>query len=371
MVDLEFISATKRWPDGSLALRDVSFTVAARRLTTVLGPSGCGKSTLLRVAAGLEALESGRVLVGGVDVADIRREQACVSLMFQNGSLFPHLNVEGNVGFGLRMRGLSPRVVRGRVAEMLQMVGLSGVATRTTAELSGGEQQRVALARALALEPSVVLLDEPLSNLDPSLRRQLRDEIRSLQQRLGVTMACVTHDESEALAFSDVIVVMERGMVVQVGTPREVYERPNSEFVARFMGEAALFDAIADEDGATWLGPFRVRAASSRPGEKLRVMVRPHAWQLRAVGTEGLPGRVLRRTYLGRLVEYWVDTDLGELLVSSDRVNAMHQPGSPVTLTLGDRGVGVLRAAASEPLREEAARPPAPANCQAPQAVLA
>jgi iron(III) transport system ATP-binding protein len=357
MVEVEFQAVTKQWNDGSYAVRELSFVAPAGRLTTVLGPSGCGKSTLLRMAAGLEQPTAGRVLVDGRDISALSPDERSVSMLFQSGGLFPHLDVIGNVGFGLRVSGLPEHEVQRRARGLLGLVGLAGMERRSTNELSGGEQQRVALARALALEPSVVLLDEPLSNLDVGLRHQLRDEIRSLQQRLGVTMAYVTHDEAEAMAVSDFIVVMNEGRLQQMGTPRDVYEHPNSEFVAAFMGDAAVFDVEAAADGSVRLGPFELQLRRKRPDGPLRVMVRPEAWRILAAGADGLPGRIERCAYLGHGVEYLIDTDLGALLVSTDNADALHQPGAPVTLMLGQRGVSVFDADARQAPQQSGSAP--------------
>jgi iron(III) transport system ATP-binding protein len=352
MVELEFRAVSKRFDDGHYAVRDLSFTAPGGQLTTLLGPSGCGKTTLLRMAAGLVSPTEGRVLVDGRDITTLAPEERNVSLLFQDYALFPHLDVLGNVSFGLRMSGVAPRRAEERALGVLELLGLSGLERRRSTELSGGQQQRVALARALALEPSVVLLDEPLSNLDDRLRRQMREEIRTLQRRLGLTVAYVTHDEAEAMAVSDVIVVINEGRLLQVGTPREVYERPNCEFVAGFMGDAAVFEVTLDADGMVMLGSLRLALplpAAAELGGPLRLLVRPEAWRIVAVGLEGLPGRIVRAAYLGHGAEYRVDSDLGELLVSCRHAEALHQPGAPVSLTLAGRGVTLLSGDAAGP----------------------
>jgi iron(III) transport system ATP-binding protein len=343
MLELEFRGVSRRFADGGHALRDIDLVLPAGQLTTVLGPSGCGKSTLLRIAAGLEQPTTGQVLIGGCDVTDSAPGSRDLSMVFQSYALFPHLDVLGNVTFGLQASGMSSAEAAQRAGSALELVGLQGLEARATSALSGGQQQRVALARALALQPSVLLLDEPLSNLDVQLRRQVRDEIRSLQRRLGITMAYVTHDESEALALADFIVVMNDGRLLQTGTPREVYERPANDMVAAFLGDAEVFDATIGDDGSLMLGPLRL-ALSARSDTPVRVMVRPEAWRIRPASREGLAGRMSRCAYLGSHVEYHVDTELGLVLVKSSHAQALHQPGAPVSLTLASRGVMVWTA---------------------------
>jgi iron(III) transport system ATP-binding protein len=359
MAELAFHGVTKRFADGTCAVRDLSFTLSPGRLTTVLGPSGSGKSTLLRMAAGLDRPSAGRVFIGGRDVTDQDAEDRNVCLLFQNDALFPHLDVLCNVSFGLTASGLDERSARRRATAVLELVGLGGFGHRPVGELSGGQGHRVALARSLALQPQVLLLDEPLSNLDDRLRRQMRDEIRALQQRLQLTMAYVTHDEREAMALSDHVAVMNEGRLLQMGTPRTVYEQPNCEFVAAFMGDASIIDVSLDADGrivAGAGGQWRLNLPLEVPAGArcLRLMVRPEAWRLLPVGGgPGLPGRILRCAYLGRCSEYTVDTDIGEIFVSTHHAEALHQPGAPVTLALERRGVTVLNSRADGPLITE------------------
>jgi iron(III) transport system ATP-binding protein len=225
------------------AVDAISFQIEKGSLTTLLGPSGCGKTTTLRMIAGLETPSVGRVLIDGQDVTELGPAQRNVSLVFQSYALFPHMTVLENVAYGPSVSGFSKSDAQVKANIALETVGLTGYGLRMPSELSGGQQQRVAVARALVLEPSVLLFDEPLSNLDARLRRQMREEIRGLQQRLKLTVAYVTHDQSEALAVSDKIIVMNQGKIAQQGSPRELYELPNSEFVAGFMGEAALMKA--------------------------------------------------------------------------------------------------------------------------------
>ncbi len=228
-----------------------------------------------------------------------------------------------------------------RSVEALKNVGLVGYDERLPSELSGGQQQRVALARALVLEPAVLLFDEPLSNLDARLRRDMREEIRSLQQRLQLTVAYVTHDQSEALAVSDQIIVMNDGLIAQRGSPQDMYERPGSEFVAGFMGEAMLFPGVADAAGWVQLGSLSIRSRSAVAAGAVKVAVRPEAWHIHRDGS-GLSAKLLKRAYLGSFFEYTFETDLGALFVVSPDLTDVIAPGETVGLSLADHGVSVV-----------------------------
>ena len=239
VMGIEFRQVSKRYGEGDapLVVKGIDFVVPKGTLTTLLGPSGCGKTTTLRMIAGLETVSSGRIFIDGQEVSNLGPAERNVSMVFQSYALFPHMSVIDNVRYGLKVSGVSIVEATRRAHFALENVGLKDFDNRLPSELSGGQQQRVAVARALVLEPSVLLFDEPLSNLDARLRRSMRDEIRSLQQRLNLTVAYVTHDQSEALAVSDQIIVMDGGTIAQAGTPEDLYERPVSEFVAGFMGE--------------------------------------------------------------------------------------------------------------------------------------
>ncbi len=345
MHGIEFRNVSKRYgasPADPLVLVDISFTVPAGSLTTILGPSGCGKTTTLRMIAGLESPSAGRILIHGEDVTTLGPAERNVSLVFQSYALFPHMSVIENVSYGLRMSGLDTDAVRSKARSMLDTVGLRGLDARMPSELSGGQQQRVALARALALEPAVLLFDEPLSNLDARLRRSMRDEIRALQRRLNLTVAYVTHDQSEALAVSDQIILMDQGTIAQRGTPSELYEHPSSEFVAGFMGEAMLFDGLCDGAGHAMLGPLDIGTATSIPRGPVKIAVRPEAWRVGPAVDSGLPARVLKRTYLGSVIEYTLASALGDIYAVSPQVRQPLEVGAPLSLHLGDHGVSVV-----------------------------
>ncbi len=345
-MSIEFQQVTKRYggADSPLVVKGIDLVVPKGTLTTILGPSGCGKTTTLRMIAGLDAPSGGRILIDGRDVTHLGAAERNVSMVFQSYALFPHMDVIGNVGYGLMVSGVGKAETERRARAALETVGLTGYDTRLPSELSGGQQQRVAVARALVLEPSVMLFDEPLSNLDARLRRNMREEIRTLQQRLKLTVAYVTHDQSEALAVSDQIVVMNGGLVAQAGTPQQLYEQPESEFVAGFMGEAMLFDGEGQGDGRVRLGPITVQPRQPAPAGRLKLAVRPEAWSVSDPSTAGLPGTVAKSAYLGSFLELTLDTELGAIFVVVPEVERVWAPGDRATLTLGTRGVSVVRA---------------------------
>jgi iron(III) transport system ATP-binding protein len=325
-----------------VAVDRVTLDIPPGRLVTLLGPSGCGKTTTLRIIAGLEQPTAGRVYIGDEDVTPLPAAERGVTLVFQAYALFPHLTVFENVAYGLRVRRLSEGEVRRRVGEALALVGLPGLEDRYPAQLSGGQQQRVAVARALVMQPRVLLFDEPLSNLDAKLRKRVRAEIRDLQRRLGITSIYVTHDQAEALALSDVVVVMNQGKVEQVGTPEELYRRPASRFVADFIGEANLLPGQY-RDGQVTLGPyhFSFRQEGITPGP-VTVMIRPEAVAVDTTG-EGLPGRVRAGFFMGMTYEYLIETPLGEVTAVEPRgVRGLLPPGTPVVLRPQPAGVYLL-----------------------------
>jgi iron(III) transport system ATP-binding protein len=346
---IELRGVSKRYGDAAaspLAVDKVSFAIAPGTLTTLLGPSGCGKTTTLRMIAGLETPSAGSVFIGGRDVTRLGPAERNVSMVFQSYALFPHLDVIANVAYGLEVSGVAKRQARERARAAMASVGLTSFDARLPSELSGGQQQRVALARALVLEPAVLLFDEPLSNLDARLRRSMREEIRALQQRLGLTVAYVTHDQGEALAVSDRIIVMDRGVIAQSGTPAELYERPASEFVAGFMGEAMLFDAVWRADGRIQLGPVVIAARASmppgEPGQAVKLAVRPEAWRIAAAGEGELAATVSKAAYLGSAREYTFETPLGAIFVVATDAAPMLAPGEAASLCLAGRGVAVV-----------------------------
>ena len=309
---------SKRYGDGPPAVAAVSLDVAPGEFIGLLGPSGCGKTTTLRMIGGLTPSTSGRVMVGGRDVTTLPPHKRDMGIVFQSYALFPHMDVAANVAFGLEMRGLKRADIAGKVAQALDLVQLGALAHRRPRELSGGQQQRVALARALVIEPAILLLDEPLSNLDAKLREEMRAEIHDIQKRLGITTIFVTHDQAEALAMCDRIAVMEKGRVAQLGTPHDIYEHPASEFVADFVGRSNRIAAEAGADGVIRLGEHRVRSAAPVPAGPVKVMIRPH--RVGFDGAEGdgwniCPGVVRRVTYVGDMLACEVEVGGGIVVV--------------------------------------------------------
>ena len=304
------------------AVDDVSFTIEPGTLVTLLGPSGCGKTTILRMAAGLETAGGGRILIGGEDVTHRAASERNVSLVFQSYALFPHMSVLDNVCYG----PISASVEKARARELargkLSMLGLTGLENRLPSELSGGQQQRVAVARALVLEPAVLLFDEPLSNLDAKLRRRVRQEIRELQQSLQLTVLYVTHDQSEALAVSDEIIVMDRGRIAQQGSPQTLYRQPASHFLADFIGDAHLVEGELVRHGETAqfsaAGVTLAVHADGIDAGPVSLALRPHRLRLVAADGAALNGTCKRADYLGSHIEVLVNTPWGELLVFGD-----------------------------------------------------
>ncbi|WP_321817450.1 MULTISPECIES: ABC transporter ATP-binding protein [unclassified Paraburkholderia] len=345
-----FEGVRKRWGQRTV-LDDLSLTIARGKLTTLLGPSGCGKTTMLRLIAGLDLPDAGRIVIGGRDVTRLGAQARNVSMVFQSYALFPHLSVADNVGYGLSVARVPKRDVAARVEMALARVGLSACARRMPHELSGGQQQRVAVARALVLEPEVMLFDEPLSNLDARLRVQVREEIRDLQRELDLSVVYVTHDQEEALAISDEIVVMEAGAVAQHADARSLVERPANAFVASFIGNANFLalPVLSCADGRAhcdlsgvpldlaWNGPRIVRA---------RIAVRPEALALEIIDHfaphRGLAGVIRRATWLGRSTHYTVETTAGDLTVSSHSLDRPLAEGARVAVTLDARGAHLL-----------------------------
>ena len=321
------------------AVDDLNLDVAKGDLVAFLGPSGCGKTTSLRMIAGLVPSTSGHIVVNGRDLTDVPPYHRDMGLVFQSYALFPHMDIARNVAFGLEMRKVPKAEVDKRVADAIAMVRLSGKEKHRPSQLSGGQQQRVALARALVVQPSILLLDEPLSNLDAQLRDEMRNEIRDIQKRLGITAIFVTHDQMEALTICDKVVVMNQGRLEQVGTPHDVYEHPKTAFVAGFVGRINRMAGQA-ADGAAQVAGIRVAAAGfTGPVE---VMVRPHRMMLTPGhgvaaedGHHALSGTVARATFAGDILEYEVDA--GGVRLTTEAATrggeVVLAPGTPVTVS--------------------------------------
>jgi iron(III) transport system ATP-binding protein len=312
------------------AVDEVSFSLPHGALVTLLGPSGCGKTTTLRLVAGLELPTEGRIVIEGRDVTRLAAAERRIAMVFQSYALFPHLNVLENVAYGLVVNGARKASAEADALAMLKTLGLEGLGQRLPSELSGGQQQRVAVARALVLRPQVLLFDEPLSNLDARLRRRVREDIRDLQKRLGLSVVYVTHDQQEALAVSDLVCVMRAGRIAQMGTPTELYEDPADAFIADFMGEANVLQGEVLGPGRIALGGTELatvmRAHAPGPAQ---LAIRPEAVTLTAEG-EGLPGRIARAAFLGQTREYEIETAAGTLFVVTPAASTAFGAGDPV-----------------------------------------
>ena len=326
-VRLEHISKIYQDPKTGkefYAVKDTNLFIEPGSFVTLLGPSGCGKTTTLRMIAGFESPDEGEIYLGDEPINELTPNKRDTAMVFQSYALFPHMNIFDNVAYGLKLRKVPKEEIRERVMKILDLVELSGMEGRMTNQLSGGQQQRVALARALVIEPSVLLFDEPLSNLDAKLRVTMRTEIRRIQQEVGITAIYVTHDQSEAMALSDNIIIMNKGVVAQMGTPQEIYYHPVNEFVADFIGEANFLRgemlrrekdmAVLNVEGSELQVPAR---DDMKAGEQYTLVLRPEAAHLADEG--GLPCKVVLSCFMGSYQNYHVM--VGETLVKLEEHN--------------------------------------------------
>ncbi|WP_172329185.1 ABC transporter ATP-binding protein [Mangrovicoccus sp. HB161399] len=338
MTEVSLLSLVKSY-GGAPALRGISLSVGHGQFVSLLGPSGCGKSTTLRCIAGFEEVTDGRILFDGKDISRKLPEKRDIGMVFQSYALFPHLTVAQNLAFGLEMRKVPKAQIAERVARTLDLVQLTPYAERYPKALSGGQQQRVALGRALVIEPAILLLDEPLANLDAKLRDEMRGFIRDLQKRVGITTIYVTHDQNEAMTMSDLVVVMFDGAIAQAGTPEEIYNTPSTEAVARFVGNANILDLPAANPGAGTIdltlpgGASLTIPAPEKPAARLGIMARPEQIALTGAGQGHLGGRVTRRLFGGGYIDYEIATDFGVLAVQTP-ANVLADEGQAVGLLL-------------------------------------
>ena len=329
---------TKRF-GGALAVDNIDLAAPEGQFTCLVGPSGCGKTTLLRLLMGLEPATTGRIEIKGQDISNLPPARRGMGMVFQSYALFPNMRVADNIAFGMKGAARGHERAR-RVEALLETVGLPGLERRLPGQLSGGQQQRVAIARALAVEPRILLLDEPLAALDPQIREQLRGELKSLQRRLGVTVVMVTHDQAEALAVADLIVVMRDGRVEQAGSPESVYDAPTSPFVAGFLGAANLLHGQVVDGGAIRLAGGQTLPATRgalAPGAHVTAAIRPERVRLAAASAPGLNGRVVDAVFGGASVRLDVrlDGEPAETLMADVPADAHRpSPGDPVRLDL-------------------------------------
>ena len=352
-VRLEHISKIYQDPKTGkdfYAVHDTSLTIEPGSFVTLLGPSGCGKTTTLRMIAGFESPDEGEIYLGDEAINELTPNKRDTAMVFQSYALLPHYNVFDNVAYGLKLRKVPRDEIKTRVMNILKLVELEGMESRMTNQLSGGQQQRVALARALVIEPSVLLFDEPLSNLDAKLRVSMRTEIRRIQQEVGITAIYVTHDQSEAMALSDNIIIMNKGVVAQMGTPREIYYHPNSEFVADFIGEANFLRGTVGGSDGNGNVKFTVEgnelliptAESFEAGSEHTLVLRPEAATL--TDSEGLPCRVVLSCFMGSYQNYHVM--VGSTLVKLEEHNPknkrIYEVGENCRLKFDPESVHVL-----------------------------
>lgn len=348
MAYIEFRNVHKSFGNNEV-LKGINLSIDEGEFVTLLGPSGCGKSTLLRCFSGLETVTEGEIYLDGTNITDFTPKQRKIGMVFQQYSLFPNMTVRQNVAFGLQMQKKDKHFIAEKVKDVLHTVGLSDKLDQYPRQLSGGQQQRVALARALVLEPGVLLFDEPLSNLDAKLRVSMRTEIRRIQQATGITAIYVTHDQSEAMALSDSIIIMNKGVVAQIGSPQEIYYHPNSEFVADFIGEANFLKgkcvALEDGCGVLQLADTQVRVAATENmtlGEDYTIVLRPESAGLVPEGN--LKCRVVLSCFMGAYQNYHVM--VGDTLVKLTDYNPknhrIYQVGETCALTFEPDGVHVL-----------------------------
>ena len=344
----------KEYRTGTLvqkALDDVSLNLRDNEFVAILGPSGSGKTTLLNIIGGLDRYDSGDLIINGISTKKYKDRDwdsyrnHTIGFVFQSYALFPHMTVFDNVAFGLKMRKLDKATIERDVMQMLKLVDLEGFENRYPREMSGGQRQRVALARAMVIKPDLMLFDEPLSNLDAKLRVKMRVEIRRIQQELGFTAIYVTHDQEECFAISDKVAIMNKGLIEQMDAPSTIYNSPNTEFIARFVGFENFFELTRAQDGDFAAADGTViRAADQKPGERFKGCIRPEDVQVRPAGEKGpnaIPGEVMVSTFLGRHNQLNVKTAIGEFVVSADQTQVF-PVGTAVTLVLTENKIKLI-----------------------------
>jgi iron(III) transport system ATP-binding protein len=345
--EVKFENITKKFNE-TVAVDNVSCNFEAGTLTTLLGPSGCGKTTSLRIIAGLERATSGKILVDNEDVTLLPATDRDVSMVFQSYALFPHMSVIENVSYGLKMINVNKEEYIEKALETLKLVNLEGYENRMPSELSGGQQQRVAVARAIVLKPKVLLFDEPLSNLDAKLRRQVREDIREIQQKLGVTTIYVTHDQEEALAISDKVIVMNKAVIAQEGSPKDLYNFPKNKFVANFIGDANDITAeIINKQSNTYdlkLAEMNVKIEINKDlNDKVSLALRPEKIQINRTNNENcIHASIKSASFVGSSYQYILSSKIGELYVVSGDTTDIFKVGEEVFLSIDEKDIKIL-----------------------------
>ena len=345
--EVKFENITKKFNE-TVAVDNVSCIFEAGTLTTLLGPSGCGKTTSLRIIAGLERATSGKILVDNEDVTILPATDRDVSMVFQSYALFPHMSVIENVSYGLKMINVNKEEYTEKALETLKLVNLDGYENRMPSELSGGQQQRVAVARAIVLKPKVLLFDEPLSNLDAKLRRQVREDIREIQQKLGVTTIYVTHDQEEALAISDKVIVMNKAVIAQQGSPKDLYNFPKNKFVANFIGDANDVSAeIINKQSDTYelkLAEMSVKIKSNQDlNGKVTLALRPEKIKIKRNNDNNcIHATIKNASFVGSSYQYILNSKIGNLYVVSGDTNDVFKVGEEVFLSINAKDIKIL-----------------------------
>ena len=360
-VSIHIDNVVKKYGDHTV-IDGLSLDVRPGEFFTLLGPSGCGKTTLLRMIIGFNSIEGGEIRIGDRRINDVPPNQRNMGMVFQNYAIFPHMSVRDNVAFGLKMRGVSAEEIDRRVDEILRVVKIDALRDRMPTALSGGQQQRVALARAIVIAPEVLLMDEPLSNLDAKLRVEMRNAIKQIQRQIDITTVYVTHDQEEALAVSDRIAVMEGGVVRQIGSPQQIYRRPADVFVSTFIGLSNLFDGVvrseADRKSVELLPDYRVPmqnlAAEAFDGQAVVVSVRPEEFIITEGEGDGIPAVVKSSVFLGLTTHYFLETAQGRAVeaIRGQEDGALLADGTRVTLRVKAERINAFRADAETTLIE-------------------